>query len=345
MRAFIRRVFLTLLGLAVLAGAIGYKILFVPVQNETEPIVIIPHGSGIQKIARILEDAGAVPDAGQFVLAARLTGYDQSLKAGKYKLPQKASQMQILKILHAGRPYEDRVLIPEGLQAREIAAILARKVEIDSAAFMRLVMDSVFAHSLNVPANSLEGYLFPETYRLHWGISPESAIKIIVAEFFAQLPDSAEARARALGYSLHEMVTLASIIEGEAVVDSERAIISAVYHNRLRKGIRLQADPTIQYIIPDGPRRLLKRDLQIESRYNTYRYAGLPPGPINNPGRRSIEAALQPADVPYLYFVARGDGSHVFSVTLAQHNRAKRAFNRVRREVARKKKMQKEEPH
>lgn len=124
------------------------------------------------------------------------------------------------------------------------------------------------------------------------------------------------------------------------MIDSERTVISAVYHNRLRKGMRLQADPTIQYIIPDGPRRLLNADLTIDSPYNTYKYAGLPPGPINNPGKKSIEAALSPANVPYLYMVARGDGSHVFSRTLAEHNRAHQAFNRYRREVARQKKNQ-----
>jgi UPF0755 protein len=165
----------------------------------------------------------------------------------------------------------------------------------------------------------------------------------MVQEFWRQIPDSAEQRARELGMTLHEIITLASLVEGEAMVDSERAMIAGVYRNRLRRGMRLQADPTIQYIIPDGPRRLLKKDLQIESPYNTYLHAGLPPGPINNPGRKSIEAALYPRDVPYLYFVARGDGSHVFSVTMSQHVQAKRAFDRVRRQVKQQQKRERRE--
>jgi UPF0755 protein len=136
-----------------------------------------------------------------------------------------------------------------------------------------------------------------------------------------------------MGLSLHQTITLASIIEGEARVDSERAVISAVYWNRLRKGMRLQADPTIQYLIPGPPRRVLNRDLEIDSPYNTYRYAGLPPGPVNNPGINSVLAALYPRSAGYLYFVARGDGSHIFSYTLEQHNAAKREFDRYRVKV------------
>ncbi|RMD98798.1 MAG: endolytic transglycosylase MltG [Calditrichaeota bacterium] len=267
-------------------------------------------------------------------------GVENKLKHGKFLIPKRSNNVQILRLLKAGRPFEELITIPEGVTSRKIASILHRRVNMDSVAFMQVVQDSAFAHQLGIEANSLEGYLFPNTYRFYWEIEPRVAARIMVEEFFRQLPDSAEVRARKMGFTLHQIVTLASIIEGEAVVDSERTIISAVYHNRLRKGILLQADPTIQFIIPDGPRRLLKADLQIDSPYNTYKYPGLPPGPINNPGKKSIEAALAPAEVPYLYFVARGDGSHVFSASYSQHRRAKRAFDRIRREVERKQKQQ-----
>ncbi len=325
----------------VVAVAIGgYSVFLAPQNAPQEKTVIIPRGVGIIHIANLLQKEGVLKQPQTFRIAARLLGYEKRLKAGKYLIPAQANNFDILKILVLGRPFEERVTIPEGVKARRIAATLSRKVNMDSSAFMTVVNDSAWAHQLGVPANSLEGYLFPDTYRLFWGIAPKEVTRIMVRQFFAQLPDSAEKRAQELGFTLHEIVTLASIIEGEAVVDSERTIISAVYHNRLKRGMLLQADPTIQYIIPDGPRRLLKRDLQIDSPYNTYKYRGLPPGPINNPGRKSIVAALFPADVPYLYFVARGDGSHIFSTTYAQHRRAKRAFDRIRRQVARQKRLQ-----
>ncbi len=191
--------------------------------------------------------------------------------------------------------------------------------------------------ALGVNAASLEGYLYPNTYSFFWGVSPREIIRTMVQEFYHHVGDSLRQRAAALGLTVHQALTLASIIEGEAVVDSERALIAAVYHNRLRQGILLQADPTIQYIVPGPPRRLRNRDLEIASPYNTYRYPGLPPGPVNNPGLVSIRAALYPAPVNYLYFVARGDGSHVFSRTLEEHLRAKRDFDRVRARVRREK--------
>jgi len=160
----------------------------------------------------------------------------------------------------------------------------------------------------------------------------------LIHEFRRNVTDSLERQISEKGWTLHQIITLASIIEGEAMVDSERAIVSAVYHNRLKSGILLQADPTIQYIIPDGPRRLLNKDLAIDSPYNTYRYIGLPPGPVNNPGIKSILAALNPAAVEYIFFVAKGDGTHIFSKTLNQHLNAKSKFDAYRTMINRKKK-------
>ena len=152
------------------------------------------------------------------------------------------------------------------------------------------------------------------------------------------MPNSLSNHVFEKGWTVHQILTLASIIEGEAMVDSERAMVSAVYYNRLKQGILLQADPTIQYIIPDGPRRLLRKDLAIDSPYNTYLHPGLPPGPVNNPGLKSILAAINPAHVDYLYLVAKGDGSHIFSRTLREHQIAKQRFDEFRRMINRKKK-------
>lgn len=327
--------------LAAGAAVLGYVIFLQPQSANTasEKQVIIPPGSNITEIAAILHRNALVRRPNIFILAAWLNGDDAHLKAGKFSLPCGTNNRELLQILRSGqKQVHEKITIPEGITCRRIASLFAKQANIDSVEFVKLATDSSFAHALGIDALTLEGYLLPETYYLPWGVTAREAITIMVEHFKSQLPDSTEKKAKQLGLSLHEIVTLASIIEGEAMLDAERRTIAAVYHNRLRKGVRLQADPTIQYIIPNGPRRLLNADLQIDSPYNTYLYAGLPPGPINNPGRKSIEAALGPQDVRYLYMVARGDGSHVFSTTLAEHNKAHRAFNRYRREVARRKK-------
>ena len=181
----------------------------------------------------------------------------------------------------------------------------------------------------------MEGYLYPDTYYFFEGENVKSVIKRLVKEYKYFWTDSNITKASSISLTQHQILTLASIIEGEAIYDSERPIISAVYHNRLKRGMRLQADPTVQYIIKDGPRRLLNKDLRIKSPYNTYLYEGLPPGPINSPGFQSLSAALYPDENDYLYFVAKGDGYHTFSKNEKEHERAKRAFQRVRKKVKR----------
>lgn len=229
-----------------------------------------------------------------------------------------------------------QVTLVEGIAAKDIASEFSRKMAIDSTRFSRYVFDSAFAAGHNIQANNCEGYLFPETYRFNWGVSEREIIETLLREFNKSIPDSVYRKADEIGMTFHEIVTLASIIEGEAVLDEERASISSVYHNRLKKGMRLQADPTIQYIIPDGPRRLLTKDLQIQSPYNTYRNNGLPPGPINNPGLKSIIAAAFPASESYLFFVATGDGHHTFTRTQAEHLEAKKKLDQMRRELRNK---------
>ena len=178
----------------------------------------------------------------------------------------------------------------------------------------------------NINATSLEGYLHPETYYLYHDTSPEDIITILLNEFWKKFDKTLQDRANQLGFTVHEVVTLAAIIEGEAMLSSERTTISSVYHNRLRINMKLQADPTIQYIIPGPPKTLSNRDLRIKSDYNTYQNYGLPPGPINNPGIESIKAALFPEDTDYIFFVAQGDGSHAFTTNEKDHEAAKRIY-------------------
>jgi len=184
---------------------------------------------------------------------------------------------------------------------------------------------------LGVNSSSFEGYLFPDTYYFYRNESSERVIRKMNSNFFSHLDDSLRKKISSSGRNLHEILTLASIIEGECMIDSERKIVSSLYHNRLKKNMKLESDPTIQYIIPDGPRRLLNIDLKNESPYNTYMYRGLPPGPINNPGIKSIIAAIYPEKTNYIYMVANGDGSHTFTRTYRSFLIAKSKFQKVRR--------------
>ncbi len=225
----------------------------------------------------------------------------------------------------------ERLVIPEGTMTRKIASDVQTILHIDSTLFMERVRDDSLSHALGLDAGSCEGYLYPDTYFFPQQCDPDEVISTMVRHFFTMVGEDLLARADSMGMTLHQVVTLASIIEGEAVLDEERGTISAIYHNRLKKRMYLDSCPTIQYLIPDGPRRLLDRDLEIDSPYNTYLHFGLPPGPVNNPGIQSIKAALYPADTDLLYMVANGDGSHTFSRTLHEHLQAKKRFDQLRR--------------
>ncbi|MDZ7267445.1 MAG: endolytic transglycosylase MltG [candidate division KSB1 bacterium] len=327
---------LLLLGAGSLAAYVYHQLVTPVVPDPVpKPYIIVQRGMRLPQIADSLQRNGIIPDRNRFLLAARLIDREQPLKAGKYALTPGLSLRGLLRLLRSGKSMEERVTLPEGKTAEEFAAILARTLALDAQEFLQAVADSALARTLGLPVPSLEGYLYPDTYHFYWGVTAREVVAMLVREFQRHLDDTLRAQIAASGLSLHEIVTLASIIEGEAVLDSERALIAAVYHNRLRAGMRLQADPTIQYLLPGPPRRLLLRDLEIDSPYNTYLYAGLPPGPVNNPGIASLRAAARPAKAGYLYFVARGDGSHVFSYTLQQHLNAKADFDRVRARVRR----------
>ncbi|MEJ2050111.1 MAG: endolytic transglycosylase MltG [Calditrichota bacterium] len=300
---------------------------------EEQVTLSIPAGSSLQAITDSLYNRGVIGDKDFFQFLVQARGLETSLQAGVFKIRPKSSYQHLLYVLTHSRPQVIEVTVIEGLRAREIAREMAHHFQFDSTEFMLLVKDSIFTAELGVPGNSLEGFLFPDTYKFFTNENARSVIRKMVNQFFTEIPDSFYIRASAMGWNLKKVVTLASIIEGEAVRDSERGKISSVYHNRLDRGMRLQADPTIQYIIKGAPRRLLNKDLAIQSPYNTYLHRGLPPGPINNPGFGSIKAALYPAHTKYLYFVARGDGFHTFSRTNREHIQAKQHLQQLRREV------------
>jgi UPF0755 protein len=314
---------------------IGF-VLFLPwtlPENPKTIDIVIDNGMTPQSIAGLLKNKEVITSRQRFVLAAKILGVTKKLQAGEYQFKGSLSNYSILRKLSRGKVIYEKVTFPEGIRMTQIADILGRLFEVDCDRFKKLANDSAFCRSLNIDSPSLEGFLYPDTYYFQREPKPELVLKTMVKRFHQVVADSLRDRAAELNMSMHDLVTLASIVEGEAVIDSERTVIAAIYMNRLKRNMRLQACPTIQYIIEDGPRRLLTKDLEIDSPYNTYIHRGLPPGPVNNPGIASILATLYPVSVNYMYMVANGDGSHTFSLTMREHIRAKHRFDQVRRSV------------
>jgi UPF0755 protein len=298
---------------------------------DSRTLVEIFPGLNVRQIARQLEREGIIRDASKFVMASRILRAADRLQAGVYEFGPQYSELEVLLALKHGHVAGRTVTIPEGYRATQIAALLDGVLDIPAAAFMDLVYDPALASSLGVSAPSLEGYLHPETYRIRLDATPREVIVMMVDETMRLFDSRKAARAETLGMSVNETLTLASIIEKEAMLDAERDRISAVYHNRLDHGWRLEADPTVRYAIGKFHRRLYYKDLEVDSPYNTYRRATLPPGPICSPGSASIEAALYPASASRdFFFVANGDGTHTFSETFAEHVKARQRIERER---------------
>lgn len=309
-------------------------ILFWPQGNPYDSITIdISKGSSVKEIGHVLHTRSVIRSEKAFLWGVRALGVETEIPAGSYKLIHANSNYRIIDQLVNGAPVLKRVTILEGWTMNNIAEELHRKLGVSKRKFMNVCRNNRLLNEFGVNANSFEGYLFPETYFFPEDEDPEFVVRSMASEFRKNFSPHLKDRMNEIGLTELETITLASIIEGEALYHKERATISGVYHNRMKKGMRLQADPTIQYIIDDSPRRLLNEDLKIKSPYNTYLNPGLPPGPINNPGKASIVAALYPEQNPYLYFVARGDGYHTFSKTEKEHNRAKRKFQKIRRQA------------
>ena len=320
----------------IIASILAFYLLVIywPQSNPYERVEInIPKGVTLSQIGNILKEESIISNKRTFTMAVKSLGHEKNIPAGRYVLHNALNNRAIINQLVYGVPSLKSITVLEGWTIYQIANELEKKLKISKKTFLRLCNDQRVIKLFNLEGNSLEGYLFPDTYTFAEGVDPYLVLTRMVNEFINNITKSMEVQAQEMNMSLLEVITLASIIEGEAIYDSERAIISAVYHNRLKRGMKLQADPTIQYIIDDGPRRLLNNDLKIESKYNTYLYRGLPPGPINNPGKESIIAALYPGVNEYLYFVARGDGYHTFSTNEKDHNKAKKKFQEVRRRV------------
>jgi len=244
---------------------------------------------------------------------------DRTIKHGTYVLRPGASYGELVEALVTGRGIAHVVTIVEGWELRQITPQLARALGVPRDSVDAAVRDTALRARLDVPTPTLEGYLFPATYTFPEGTTAREAVREMVARFERAWRPEWEARLQALALRRHDAVTLASIVEREAVRPEERPVIAAVYYNRLKKGMRLEADPTIQYALGRHTARVLYRDLEIQSPYNTYRRSGLPPGPIGSPGGPSLAAAVSPANVPYLYFVAHPDGHHEFRTTYAEH--------------------------
>jgi UPF0755 protein len=329
-----KRFLLVSASLIVLAAALAsYLVLWAPNSFKGDRFVIVSRGETFSQVTDSLEKAGILRSRLLFSAAGRFRGLTTKMQIGKYRFKPGVSNTDILENLRYGMTLEAiTITIPEGLRATRQAHFFARGLGIDSVRYMTLVHDSVFVRSFGVAAPSLEGYLMPNTYQFYWQADEADIIAEMVREFRKAVSDSLLGAASRDGTSLDEVLTLASIIEAETSVDSERTIVAGVYHNRLLKRMRLEADPTIQYILPDGPRRLYFSDLQRESPYNTYRHYGLPPGPINNPGLASITAALFPRKHKFLFFVATGGGGHTFSRTFTEHLKAIQSFRKRRAE-------------
>jgi UPF0755 protein len=332
-RLFKRRPVVTLVSLAVLVVLfLGVKWAIFPIHWRAEAdsvSILIEPGDSMTRVVAKMNQANLIKGGTGLLLLSKILGQDKHIQTGRYDFHKGMTLYSIMRKLGHGEVTLRQVTIPEGLTITEIAGMLHRGLDIDSAQFVSLATDREFAESLGIHADNLEGYLFPDTYRFAWETTPDQAIAILVRQFQKTFDDSLRQRAEEIGFSVAKTVTLASMIEAEARDGQERSLISAVYHNRLKLGMLLQCDPTVAYCLPDLDRPLLLDDLEVDSPYNTYKHPGLPPGPICNPGKASILAALYPADVDYLYFVARGDGTHVFSTTLRQHNNAKLRIRQV----------------
>lgn len=291
--------------------------------RELQTVFVRP-GASIDEIARDLVQAGLLKSPFAFSILARMTGTDRKLKAGQYAFHRGESVLAILTGLVRGMGGQDLITIPEGRTAKEIAALLAARLGTDPGVFLEAMADSALRAELGVPGATLEGYLFPDTYAFLPTTAPLVIVRTMAGKAQRVLDDElARGGPIALELTPHEILTLASIVEAEAMISAERPRIAAVYLNRLRRRMLLQADPTVAYALGGHRMRIYYSDLKVQSPYNTYLHPGLPPGPIGNPGRSSIQAVLNPTPGSReLFFVARGDGSHIFTESGADHLRA-----------------------
>jgi UPF0755 protein len=283
---------------------------------------VIPSGQGVSGISRRLGDEGIIRKPLVFRIFSRLNRFDTQIKAGEYRLSAAMSPADILQKMVRGDVVLYRLTIPEGYTMQQIAGLVEEGGITGRGAFMDALWDRKLMGRLGIEAGSFEGYLFPDTYFFPKNTTAESMISTLVSRFRSVMTPRRLERAQAIGFSVHQVVTLAAMIEKETGAAEERPVISSVFHNRLARGMRLESDPTVIYGIQGFDGNITRKHLAEQTPYNTYRIKGLPAGPIANPGEASIEAALFPADTDYLYFVAKKNGTHQFSTNFADHNRA-----------------------
>lgn len=312
-----------LAGLGLAGGGLAALSLVVPGPPLPNPVTLyVDEGERFGQVARDLQAQGVVRWALPLVVYARLSGKDRAVRWGEFRFTEPLTPLDALTRLAHPAPVLETVTVPEGLTVRQTIALLARAGLGAEESFLCLLNDPRFLASEGLPPEGAEGYLFPDTYAFPRTMAPERILRTMIAAFRTAFPAELERRAAARGLTAEQAVTLASLIEAETPVPDERRLVSAVFHNRLRAGMRLQSDPTVIYHRTDGDRTITRDDLARPTPHNTYVISGLPPTPIGNPGRASLEAAVDPADVEYVYFVARGDGSHEFTTSLAEHNAA-----------------------
>lgn len=306
--------------------------LYLPYQSEeTHKIVDIPDGAHMRVVADLLAREGLIHYKEYFIILGKLTQTEKSIHPGEYDFHTRMLPLDILALLRKGKIIQYEVSIPEGYTSAMIADLLADKKLADRDVFLRLVRDPAFIQTLNLNVKSLEGYLFPSTYFFPRRIKTEEIIKKLVTTFLQEYTTDIDEAATQLKMSRHEVVTLASIIERETGMEEERGWVSAVFHNRLSRNIPLQSDPTVIYDMKGYNGKITRKMLKTKTPYNTYRLKGLPEGPISNPGKKSLLAAVHPAPVDYLYFVSKNNGTHYFSSSLKEHNRAVRLYQIDRR--------------
>ncbi len=288
----------------------------------------IRSGMSFAQILELLEKSDLIRNPWLFHLQARLRGGANRIQAGVYELKAPMSAREIYRRLSEGRVARRTLTIPEGYNVREIARTIRRVKLADEAEILRLSEDPSFLKELKIPGTSIEGYLFPDTYYFPVGVSAKKILGFMVRTMRKKFSPALGEKAKAMGFTMHQTLTLASIIEKETSLGSERPLIAAVFINRLKRRMRLQSDPTVIYELPHYEGNITKKDLRYDSPYNTYLHKGLPPGPIASPGLESIKSALNPAKVKYLYFVAKKDGGHHFSRTYREHRRAVNRYQR-----------------
>lgn len=321
-----------LLGVLVLSAA-GFAWLFLYAKApgplvDSGQTVYIPPRTGFKDIQQQLVSAGVIRQDVRFFLLAGVLSSANRLKSGEYRFAPGVTPYQVLKVLEQGDSIKHVVTFPEGINIYQLAETLAQKKLLAAESFLGAAKDKDLLQELGIGAETFEGYLFPDTYYLTRMQTPEDIIRMMVARGQEVISGLGGLADNELHLSVHEILTLASIVEKEAATPVERRLVARVFFNRLQQGMLLQTDPTVIYGLENFNGNLTRRDLKSASPYNTYLVKGLPPGPIANPGRAAIDAVLHPAEGKYLFFVSKNDGTHHFSVTLQEHNSAVARYQR-----------------